>query len=346
MQIVRRNEPKNTETECPSCKAIISQNRNELLQAATGSTEVGERNAIDESYLLWRERMLKSDLNVYRFVKIQYQPGYIVETHTHNFFQYFYILSGEGNLSIGGSDFDVIEGELYLVPVGVEHSIMARNDRGFKTIEIKFIPSNPDLLRRLSRLPFQLRDIDPKIPYILKDIVLEAHRKELFFEDIINIRFAEIMLYLLRRDTCETTNRVWMEKDYCEVETQKTKVMFDSLIKHMRDNIEAPMEISEIAKLSGFSEAYFCTVFKENFGMSPGQYIQNLKLNKAKEYMLYSDLNITQIAYNIGFQSLHYFSRFFKKHEGISPQKYMHKVKNNIFIELIDGIEDKYSKQI
>jgi AraC-like DNA-binding protein len=290
--------------------------------------------------------MLKSDLNVYRFVKIQYQPGYIIETHTHNFFQYFYILNGEGNLRIGGIDYDVAEGEFYLVPVGIEHAIMAKSDRGFKTIEIKFIPSNPELIRRLFRLPFQIRDIDPKVGYILKDLVHEAYKKELFFEDMINIRFAEVILYLLRKDTSETAARVWMDKEFSEMETQENKVIFDRLFKYLKDNIESAIEISELAKMAGFSEAYFCTVFKENFGMSPGQYIQKLKLNKAKEYMMYSDLNITQIACNLVFQSLHYFSRFFKKHEGVSPQKYMYKVKNNIFIELIGGIEDKYSKHI
>jgi AraC-like DNA-binding protein len=55
-----------------------------------------------------------------------------------------------------------------------------------------------------------------------------------------------------------------------------------------------------------------------------------MRLFKAKELLKYSDMNITQISEQTGFQSLHYFSRFFTQKEGISPYEFRQKYGRNI----------------
>ena len=75
-------------------------------------------------------------------------------------------------------------------------------------------------------------------------------------------------------------------------------------------------------------------IFKEAFNISPMQYTNNFRLEKAKELMMYSDFNISQISELVGFSSIHYFSRYFKKRENISPSEYRSNVKNNIYIYL------------
>lgn len=284
--------------------------------------------------------MFHFDLNVYRFVKIKYIAGYVVEKHSHNFFHYFYILKGKGALEIGTENYEVNEGGMYLVPIGVEHSIIARKDCSFQTIEIKFIPSDSNIIKLLSQLPYEIKEVDPNIPYILEDLVHEASKKEIFYEDVINNKFTEIIIILMRKFALSDYGTKALEHNSCIVYLPQGKGVFDKVLKYIKDNIESRIEISELARISGFSEAHFCTIFKEAYNISPGQYINNLKLQKAKEYMTHSDLNISQIAYALGFQSVHYFSRFFKKKEGISPQEYIQKIKNNIFLELIDGVAD------
>ncbi|NLC67562.1 MAG: AraC family transcriptional regulator [Clostridiaceae bacterium] len=290
--------------------------------------------------------MFHFDLNVYRFVKIKYLPGYLVERHTHDFFHLFYISKGSGKLEIDRVMYQVKEGELYIVPTGIEHSIIARDDCCFQTIEIKFIPSDTNIIRMLSKIPHQLKDVDPSIPIILMELVQEASRKEMFYRDVINNKFMGVILIILRKYLATEKNDGENGEDNCSVRLPCGKGIFDKVIKHINDNIETKIKISELAKHFGFSEAHFCTAFKETYNISPGQYINNYKLHKAKEYILYSDMNISQIANALGFQSLHYFSRFFKKKVGMSPQEYRHRKKDNIFLELIDGIADNYKVRI
>lgn len=53
--------------------------------------------------------------------------------------------------------------------------------------------------------------------------------------------------------------------------------------------------------------------------MSPNQHYLNLRLKKAKELLLSTNLNIDEIAYHTGFGEISYFSKLFKKKNGVSP---------------------------
>ncbi|NOY10392.1 MAG: helix-turn-helix transcriptional regulator, partial [Spirochaetes bacterium] len=55
-------------------------------------------------------------------------------------------------------------------------------------------------------------------------------------------------------------------------------------------------------------------------------YLTDVRLQKAKELLLYSDMSITSIAYEVGYQDSNYFSSLFKKVEGITPSEYKNKV--------------------
>ena len=77
-----------------------------------------------------------------------------------------------------------------------------------------------------------------------------------------------------------------------------------------------------LASLCGISTVYFRKLFTEVFGISPMQYVSELKIKKAKE-MLKSDFgSITDIALTLGFQSIYDFSRDFKKRTGLSPKAF------------------------
>lgn len=90
-------------------------------------------------------------------------------------------------------------------------------------------------------------------------------------------------------------------------------------------------------------------------GLSPNAYINQRKISKAKELMLYSELNVSQIAESLGYQSIHYFSRLFKKVVGIAPTDYVSRIKDNRPINILHNantpegefeipVRDKYSE--
>lgn len=91
-------------------------------------------------------------------------------------------------------------------------------------------------------------------------------------------------------------------------------------IKYIKENIKQPISISTLANNLHMSESNFSNCFKKIIGVAPRIYITNLKLNKAKE-MLKSH-NVSEVAYNFGFDDLSYFIKLFKSKYGVTPKQY------------------------
>ena len=83
----------------------------------------------------------------------------------------------------------------------------------------------------------------------------------------------------------------------------------------------AQFSMPQLCKAMGISRAQVYRKIKERTGNSPSVYIRSLKLQKAKELLESTDLNVAEIAYEVGFKDLSYFSRSFSEEFGISPSE-------------------------
>lgn len=93
-------------------------------------------------------------------------------------------------------------------------------------------------------------------------------------------------------------------------------------IKYINLNWQNPISITLLAEKACLSKSRFLHSFKENVGTSAYSYIVNIKIEKAKELLLSTDMNISTVAETVGYSDSLYFSRLFKKHIGISPKEY------------------------
>lgn len=80
--------------------------------------------------------------------------------------------------------------------------------------------------------------------------------------------------------------------------------------------------VSEIAKLCNVSEGYFRKRFRECLGISPIEYRNRLRIEKAREYLIYGDISIQEISDIIGYDAVSHFIKEFKSTYGLSPLKY------------------------
>ena len=79
--------------------------------------------------------------------------------------------------------------------------------------------------------------------------------------------------------------------------------------------------INELCEAIGFSRSQLHNKVKASTGMSTSIYIRFIRLEKAKELLENSDLNISEIAYEVGFKDPSYFSRLFNEVYGIAPSR-------------------------
>lgn len=83
---------------------------------------------------------------------------------------------------------------------------------------------------------------------------------------------------------------------------------------------EADIDLQLIADSLFMSYDNFRRRFKAQVGVSPSRYFHKMKVEKAKELLLFTDLAVKEIAEQVGFADPYYFSRVFKEWEGVSPQ--------------------------
>jgi AraC-like DNA-binding protein/ligand-binding sensor protein len=83
-----------------------------------------------------------------------------------------------------------------------------------------------------------------------------------------------------------------------------------------------PISLGQVAKAVNMSTFYFCKMFKRFTGMNFTEYLSRVRLEKAKNLLLNRNLNVSEIAYEVGFQSLTHFNRVFKKFVGQSPTEF------------------------
>jgi AraC-like DNA-binding protein len=84
---------------------------------------------------------------------------------------------------------------------------------------------------------------------------------------------------------------------------------------------EEEWPVPRLAKVSGVSEAHFARSFKEAFGVPPHRYLLTRRIERAKAMLRDTDLAVTDIAFQTGWQSLGTFGRIFRDITGASPGK-------------------------
>lgn len=97
----------------------------------------------------------------------------------------------------------------------------------------------------------------------------------------------------------------------------------------MRENTGTFIEIEELAKRAGYSLDHFTRIFKTIFGVSPQEYLIDIRIKKAEQLLSATDLNISQIASDLGYCDKYFFSKQFKKRTGLSPKEFRTKNRNN-----------------
>jgi len=91
---------------------------------------------------------------------------------------------------------------------------------------------------------------------------------------------------------------------------------------HMEKNIPAEMRIGELADYLGVHRSYLSDCFKKVYGMSPRQYLNNLRVRQAKLLLQDTPYTIEEIAQRMKFSSSAHFCRFFRQTVGLTPGRY------------------------
>lgn len=118
-------------------------------------------------------------------------------------------------------------------------------------------------------------------------------------------------------------------KEVCEVTERKTLEMssgtINKALEFMKQHCHENIAQTNVAEYVGLNASYFSRYFKEETGQSFMDYMKKLRIDKAKELMISSNMKIYEISEALGYQSVQYFSTLFKSLVGLTPQEYKDK---------------------
>lgn len=124
------------------------------------------------------------------------------------------------------------------------------------------------------------------------------------------------------RTIYEIFNRLY--KNELAAEQDKTYDIIRPAVRYLEDHFTDPtLSNTRLAEKAAVSEVYFRRVFKSQYGTSPKQYIQDLRIRNAENLLRNEYLSITSIAEMSGFSSVYHFSRSFKEVTGYTPSEYI-----------------------
>ena len=105
--------------------------------------------------------------------------------------------------------------------------------------------------------------------------------------------------------------------------------LMERVMKYMNEHLADPdLNVEKLTEDVGISRAQLHRKLKEIAGVSAGEFIRNLRLEQAARLIEEGQINITQVAYSVGFCNQTHFSTVFKKHYGMSPSEYAETKRN------------------
>lgn len=107
------------------------------------------------------------------------------------------------------------------------------------------------------------------------------------------------------------------------VRQEKSSLIY---VNHARDFMKAnyaqPVHIGDIANMLGIDRRYLCRIFSKHSGVTPQEYLVNLRLDKAAALLTQFDYSVGEVAKSVGYEDLYNFSNMFKRKFGVSPLNY------------------------
>jgi AraC family transcriptional regulator of adaptative response / methylphosphotriester-DNA alkyltransferase methyltransferase len=95
----------------------------------------------------------------------------------------------------------------------------------------------------------------------------------------------------------------------------------------LHQNYAQSIPLDTLAQHVGMSKYHFSRLFKQITGLSAREYLEDIRMERAKEFLICSDLNVEEISYRIGYHSLSRFYTVFTKKEGYTPSEFREKRK-------------------
>ena len=252
-----------------------------------------------------------------------------IPVHWHDEFEIIYVKSGFLTVSISGENYIGKPGDAFVVSPGNLHFM------GSQTGNVDYFT----FLFPLKYISFRTDDIlDDKLLELLNSGHLMISPE---IEDTVKEQCEQLVeIYGAKKEESQSKItaqiktkiilsqfilKLWKKGFIVENDTSGKNTVEKEMVSYIQQNFTGKILLKEFGKQFHLSEKYISRYFKEHFHITISQYVTYLRLEHAKQLLQDTDIPVTEVAMQSGYQNVSYFIRSFKKTYGMSPLKYRNK---------------------
>jgi AraC-like DNA-binding protein len=237
--------------------------------------------------------------------------------HAHpDYYQIYYVMEGCGEFLINGKLCILDENMFIFAHPGVKHGIKPIFDENaMKSLEIKFVILNYDLIAELQNIPHVYRG-NADLQGLLYQVFNEGMEKDIYYNKL-TIHLFSIFLYKLIRQYKNFDNNL----ENISFRQKPAAKIKEYLNTHYQEDIT----LDKLTEVIGYSKNYLCRIFRENTGITINEYLSNVRINRAADILASTDMEVSEVSKATGFTNIFHFIKKFKKVIGIPPGGYRKK---------------------
>jgi AraC-like DNA-binding protein/uncharacterized RmlC-like cupin family protein len=226
-----------------------------------------------------------------------------------------YCQEGAGSVIIKNEEYKIKPGNFFIIPRGVPHEYAADERSPWTIYWAHFRGTNTKAM--LDNFLAQNENYFGYVEY-------QESRTRLFEEMYSNLEMGYSNDNLCYANMClpHFLSSFIYKENYNLSPRKQSKNQINQSIHYMKQHIDEMLSLQEMAASINLSASHFSFVFKKSTGFPPIEYFNHLKVQKACQYLLFTDLRVKEIADKLGIEDSYYFSRMFTKVIGVSPGTY------------------------
>lgn len=239
--------------------------------------------------------------------------SYTFPGEKHDFWELTFIDNGELETTVDGETYNLDEMDLILYAPGQYHTQKTGHAQSCSYLTLLFDMKIPDSYLITNRVYHAHRDIHNA----LNNFIKISNNDMLYNSELMLCYLKELIIKVLQYDFLSSSPVA-----STPMQQRFENELLNEITIYINDTIYEQLTIEEICMKFSISRSSLQTLFKNNIGVAPKQYISDLKLKKSKLLIKESIYTISEISSMLGFTSIHYFSRKFKQQFGITPTDY------------------------
>ena len=271
----------------------------------------------------WKRGTLDFPLKLYHVSPSH--PRYVMALHWHIEFELIRVLKGSFKMTLNEKDVLITQNSSLLLLPGTLHAGIPE-DCTYECIvfDMDILINKNDSTGKLIQT-LKNQEMVSHYSFPCTDIQMQRVVDSIF--DSISSRregYQAIALGGLYQLVGLIFNKEYNNSDAPSTGTQYRRIsQLKTVLAFFDANYHRPLTLEEIAECVNMSPKYFCRFFKEMTHRTPMDHLNYYRIERACYQLLTSDLSITEIAYNSGFNDLSYFIKTFKRYKGTTPKKYL-----------------------